>query len=146
MRIVLLGASGNAGREIARLLTPSLGAGDVMVLAGRDQQRLAATAEVTSGPATIQVETVDAEDDASVQRLVAGATIVVVTASVPSAFLRWHASSRRPVPTGTTPCSLPVPRSRPSVTSSHTHHPWNPRLIPLDLTGKTSPVRSEFCL
>jgi len=32
MRIVLLGASGNAGREIARLLTPSLGAGDVMVL------------------------------------------------------------------------------------------------------------------
>jgi hypothetical protein len=83
MRIVLLGASGNAGREIARLLTPSLGAGDVMVLAGRDQQRLAATAEVTSGPATIQVETVDAEDDASVQRLVAGATIVVVTASVP---------------------------------------------------------------
>jgi hypothetical protein len=83
MRIVLLGASGNAGREITRLLTPTLGAGDVVVLAGRDQKRLAATAAVTTGPATIQVETVDAGDDAAVQRLVAQATIVVVTASVP---------------------------------------------------------------
>ena len=48
MRIVLLGASGNAGREVARLLTPSLGAADVMVLAGRDKQRLAATTVTSS--------------------------------------------------------------------------------------------------
>lgn len=34
MRIVLLGASGNAGREIARLLAPSLCTDDVVVFAG----------------------------------------------------------------------------------------------------------------
>ncbi len=56
MRIVLLGASGNAGREIARLLTPTLGAADVVVLAGRDEGRLAATRAVTSGPASAQAQ------------------------------------------------------------------------------------------
>ena len=56
MRIVLLGASGNAGREIARLLSPSLGAGDQLVLAGRDPGRLAATAAVVSGPAAVLIE------------------------------------------------------------------------------------------
>lgn len=83
MRIVLLGASGNAGREIARLLTPSLCADDVVVLAGRSADRLAATEAVTSGPATVRVETVDATDDESVRRLVAGAGLVVVTVSLP---------------------------------------------------------------
>lgn len=83
MRIVLLGASGNAGREIARLLTPTLDAGDVVVLAGRDEGRLAATRAVTSGPASIQVQRTDANDDEAVRRLFAGAVLVVVTASVP---------------------------------------------------------------
>ncbi|HQY99122.1 MAG TPA: saccharopine dehydrogenase NADP-binding domain-containing protein [Propionicimonas sp.] len=83
MRIVLLGASGNAGREIARLLSPSLGAGDQLVLAGRDPGRLAATAAVVSGPAAVLIEQVDATVDEEVRRLVAGATLVVVTASVP---------------------------------------------------------------
>jgi len=83
MRIVLLGASGNAGREIARLLTPGLTADDEVVLAGRNKDRLAATAAQPSGPATVRVEIVDAEDDASVRRLVAGAGLVIVTASVP---------------------------------------------------------------
>ena len=83
MRIVLLGASGNAGREIARLLTPGLTADDEVVLAGRNKDRIAATAAQPSGPATVRVEIVDAEDDASVRRLVAGAGLVIVTASVP---------------------------------------------------------------
>jgi len=83
MRIVLLGASGNAGREIARLLTPLLATDDVVVLAGRDEGRLAATRAVTSGPASIQIQRTDANDDESVRRLVEGAVLVVVTASVP---------------------------------------------------------------
>jgi saccharopine dehydrogenase-like NADP-dependent oxidoreductase len=83
MRIVLVGASGNAGREIARLLTPGLSADDEVVLTGRNKDRLAATAAQSCGPATVRVEIVDVEDDASVRRLVAGAGLVIVTASVP---------------------------------------------------------------
>ncbi len=83
MRIVILGASGNAGREIARLLTPTLAAEDVVVLAGRSPQRLALTAGQCSGPAAIRVEITDATDDDAVRRLVAGARLVVVTASLP---------------------------------------------------------------
>ena len=46
MRIVLLGASGNAGREIARLLAPSLGAGDVMVTPIRHRTGKSSTPQV----------------------------------------------------------------------------------------------------
>lgn len=83
MRIVLLGASGNAGREIARLLSPSLGANDELVLAGRDRGRLEATAAVVSGPVRVVIEQVDATDDAEVRRVVTGAQHVVVTVSLP---------------------------------------------------------------
>jgi saccharopine dehydrogenase (NAD+, L-lysine-forming) len=83
MRIVLLGASGNAGREIARLLTPTLTADDEVVLAGRSRSRLAVTAGQCSGPAAIRVEVADATDDEAVRRLVAGARLVVVTVSLP---------------------------------------------------------------
>ncbi len=83
MRIVLLGASGNAGRDIARLLAPSLATSDTLVLAGRSQERLDATAAVTTGPASVQLQTVDAEDDQAVRRLVEGADMVVVAASLP---------------------------------------------------------------
>jgi saccharopine dehydrogenase (NAD+, L-lysine-forming) len=83
MKIVILGASGNAGREIARLLTPTLSAHDEVVLAGRNSSRLAFTAGQCSGPAAIRVEIADATDDEAVRRLVAGARLVVVTVSLP---------------------------------------------------------------
>ena len=83
MRIVILGASGNAGREIARLLTPTLTADDEVVLAGRSSPRLALAAGQCSGPATIRVEVADVMDDEAVRRLVAGARLVVVTVSLP---------------------------------------------------------------
>jgi saccharopine dehydrogenase (NAD+, L-lysine-forming) len=83
MRIVILGASGNAGREIARLLTPTLTADDEVVLAGRSRERLALTAGQCSGPAAIRVEIADAQDDDAVRRLVAGARLVIVTVSLP---------------------------------------------------------------
>lgn len=83
VRIVLLGASGNLGREVARLLSPSLAPDDVLVLAGRNVERLDAAAASTSGPARVATECVDAGDEDAVRRLVTGAGLVVVTASVP---------------------------------------------------------------
>ena len=83
MRIVILGASGNAGREIARQLTPTLAADDEVVLAGRNSSRLAETVAQCSGPAAIRVEIADATDDDAVRRVVAGARLVVVTVSLP---------------------------------------------------------------
>lgn len=83
VRIVLLGASGNAGRDIARLLAPHLAAEDTLVLAGRSRAKLDATAAVTTGPASVELRSVDAEDDAAVRALVEGADLVVVTVSLP---------------------------------------------------------------
>lgn len=83
MRIVALGASGNAGREIAGLLGPGLAAGDELVLAGRDPGRLARTREVIDTPAAVSTATCDAEDQGAVRALVEGAGLVVVTVSRP---------------------------------------------------------------
>lgn len=83
MRIVLLGASGNTGREITRLLSPMLAEDDQVVLAGRDRGRLEATDEVVSGPAEVELRQVDATVDSAVRDLVEGAQQVVVTASLP---------------------------------------------------------------
>jgi saccharopine dehydrogenase (NAD+, L-lysine-forming) len=83
MRIVALGASGNAGREIAVLLGPGLAAGDDLVLAGRDPARLERTRAAVTGPARVSVERVDVEAAASVRRLVEGADLVIVTVSRP---------------------------------------------------------------
>lgn len=83
MRIVALGASGNAGREIAVLLGPGLAAGDELVLAGRDAGRLAQTRDAVAGPARVSTARVDADDSAAVAELVEGAGLVVVTVSRP---------------------------------------------------------------
>lgn len=83
MRIVALGASGNAGRTIAVLLAPGLGASDELVLAGRDPVKLARTAQAVVGPAAVSTVRVDAADLDAVRALVAGADLVVVTVSRP---------------------------------------------------------------
>lgn len=83
MRIVALGASGNAGREIAALLGPSLDAADELILAGRDLAKLARTAAAVQSPATVSTAGVDAADADGVRGLVAGADLVVVTVSRP---------------------------------------------------------------
>lgn len=83
MKVVLLGASGNAGREIARLLVPSLASEDEVVLAGRDPGKLSVTRAVVSGPARVSVAVVDVTRGAEVGDAVAGADLVVVTVSRP---------------------------------------------------------------
>lgn len=83
MRIVALGASGNAGREIAALLAPRLGADDELVLAGRNEQHLARTHAAVAGPAAVSLARVDVTNPADVRKLVAGADLVVVTVSRP---------------------------------------------------------------
>jgi saccharopine dehydrogenase (NAD+, L-lysine-forming) len=83
MRIVALGASGNAGREIAVLLGPGLAASDELVLAGRDPAKLARTAGLVQTPATVTTARVDVTDLDTVRGLVAGANLVVVTVSRP---------------------------------------------------------------
>lgn len=83
MKVVLLGASGNAGREIARLLGASLTSDDEVVLAGRDPEKLAVTRAVVSSPARVRVSVVDVARSAEVRDVVAGAGLVVVTVSRP---------------------------------------------------------------
>nr|WP_300150081.1 saccharopine dehydrogenase NADP-binding domain-containing protein [Propionicimonas sp.] len=83
MRIVALGASGNAGREVAVLLGPVLTASDDLVLAGRDPAKLARTAGAVTSPATVTTARVDVTDLDAVRDLVAGANLVVVTVSRP---------------------------------------------------------------
>lgn len=83
MKVVALGASGNAGREIVRLLVPRLDASDEVVVAGRNEARLAQTEAVAEGPARVSVARVDIEDAAAVRRVVDGADAVVVTVSRP---------------------------------------------------------------
>lgn len=83
MRIVALGASGNAGREVVRLLGPGLGAGDEVVLAGRNAARLAETMAVVDGLARVSRATLDVENTGDVRRVVDGADVVVVTVSRP---------------------------------------------------------------
>lgn len=83
MRIVMLGASGNAGRAIATLLGPSLGADDELVLAGRDPGRLAATLGKVATSARVDTSQVDLTDPGATRAAVAGAGLVVLTASRP---------------------------------------------------------------
>lgn len=83
MRIVSLGASGNAGRQIAVLLAPLLTAADELVLAGRDARRLEGTRDALSGSARVGICRVDVTDEAAVRDLVAGSDLVVMTVSRP---------------------------------------------------------------
>lgn len=83
MRIVGLGASGHAGSAIAAMLAPELDSTDELVLAGRNEQRLAKTRQLISGPARVSTAIVDVEDQSSVRELVHGADLVIVTVSRP---------------------------------------------------------------
>lgn len=83
MRIVMLGASGNAGRTIATLLAASLTVDDTLVLAGRDQARLDATRAMIVGPAAVEIALVDLEDPTATRVGLAGAGLVVMAVSRP---------------------------------------------------------------
>jgi hypothetical protein len=83
MRIVAIGASGNAGRAINGLLAPQLAAGDELVLAGRSAERLERARSEIDSPAEVSIAVVDACDVPAVRAVVAGANLVVVTASRP---------------------------------------------------------------
>lgn len=83
MRIVVLGASGNAGRQICVLLARELSADDHLVLCGRDPGRLAATHALLAGPVRADEAVLDVTDADAVRAVVAGADLVVVTVSRP---------------------------------------------------------------
>lgn len=86
MRIVVIGASGNAGSAIARLLARELGRDDELVLAGRAPDKLATTASMVdqaAGRPIARTERIDAGDERQIRTLVEGARLVVMTASVP---------------------------------------------------------------
>lgn len=83
MRIVILGASGNAGRAIAGLLGPTLDASDELVLVGRSPGKLAATREAVATPARVSTERVDLADPAATRAALDGAGLVVVTTGRP---------------------------------------------------------------
>ena len=83
MRIVVLGASGNAGRQICVLLARELSADDHLVLCGRDPGRLAATHALVAGPVRADEAVLDVTDADAVRAVVAGADLVVVTVSRP---------------------------------------------------------------
>lgn len=83
MRIVCLGASGHAGRAIVSLLAPELDADDELVLAGRDEERLARARPLAAGKAQLATARVDVEDLDSVRRAVQGADLVIVAVSRP---------------------------------------------------------------
>ncbi len=83
MRIVAIGASGNAGRAINNLLAPGLAASDELVLAGRNAARLERARSEIAAAAQVSTAVVDAADTAGIRALVAGADLVIVTASRP---------------------------------------------------------------
>lgn len=83
MRIVALGATGQAGAEIVRLLAPRLAVTDELVLAGRSAAKLSATAATITGPVRLSTVVVDATDSAAVRTLFTGAQLVIVTVSRP---------------------------------------------------------------
>jgi saccharopine dehydrogenase-like NADP-dependent oxidoreductase len=83
MRIVALGGSGHAGREIASLLAPSLTDTDELVLAGRDVDRLALARDAIPGPAQVHTVQVDVADFVAVRKLMVGADLAIVTVSRP---------------------------------------------------------------
>jgi saccharopine dehydrogenase (NAD+, L-lysine-forming) len=83
MRIVAIGASGNAGRAISNLLAPGLAAGDELVLAGRNTERLDRARSEITADAKVSTAVVDVADTAGIRALVAGADLVIVTASRP---------------------------------------------------------------
>jgi saccharopine dehydrogenase-like NADP-dependent oxidoreductase len=83
MRIVMLGASGNAGRTIATLLAPFLTADDTLVLAGRDRAKLDATRAAIIGPAALETALIDVDDPTTTRAGFDGAGLVVMTVSRP---------------------------------------------------------------
>jgi len=83
MKIVVLGASGNAGGRIAALLAPGLSADDELVLAGRSQRKLAAARVAVQGPAHVLLAPADVQDLPGIQQLVTGSDLVVVAVSRP---------------------------------------------------------------
>jgi len=86
MRIAVLGASGFAGREIARLTAPLVSPEDEFLLVGRDEARLEETRRLVDAgagrPAAI-VRRFDLRDDAGLEELLAGVGLTIVAASVP---------------------------------------------------------------
>jgi saccharopine dehydrogenase-like NADP-dependent oxidoreductase len=83
MRIVALGATGQAGREIVRLLAPRLAVTDELVLAGRNPAKLAELADTVSGPVRLSTAVVDVTDADAVRTVMTGAQLVIVTVSRP---------------------------------------------------------------
>lgn len=83
MRIVAVGASGNAGTAIARLLAPSLTAEDQLVLAGRDASRLDRVRSELTTSAEVTTSIVDITDIGRFAEVVAGADLVITTAGRP---------------------------------------------------------------
>ncbi len=83
MRIVALGATGQAGREIVRLLAPRLAVTDELVLAGRSPAKLAELAATVSGPVRLSTAVVDVSDSAAVREVLAETQLVIVTVSRP---------------------------------------------------------------
>lgn len=83
MRIVILGASGNAGRAIATLLGPFLTADDQLLLAGRSLSKLNDTRAKTITPAAVECIRVDLDDQAATRAALAGSDLVVMTVSRP---------------------------------------------------------------
>lgn len=83
MRIIAVGASGNAGRRIAGLLAPQLDVSDELVLTGRDSSRLARVRDAIDSPATVTTTTLDLEDTSRFADVITGADLVILTASCP---------------------------------------------------------------
>lgn len=86
MRIAVLGASGNAGREIARLTAAHVSPGDEFLLVGRNEARLEETRRLVDAAAGRPIATVrrfDLTRDAGLGDLLAGVGLTVVAASVP---------------------------------------------------------------
>lgn len=83
MKIVAVGASGNAGQMIVRMLAPSLSADDELVLAGRRRERLATVQSQLNTTATVGIASVDVEVADQVSAAVEGADLVIVTVSRP---------------------------------------------------------------
>jgi len=86
MKIAVLGASGFAGREIARLAAPSVSPDDTFLLVGRDEIRLEETRRVVdaaAGRAAATVRRLDLSDDAGLGGLLDGVGLTIVAASLP---------------------------------------------------------------
>lgn len=86
MRIAVLGASGFAGREIARLSAPLVSPKDEFLLVGRSEARLEETRRLVDEAAGRSIATVrrfDLTRDEGLGDLLAGVGLTIVTASLP---------------------------------------------------------------